>query len=93
MVKVQKTKWTMNQHMQTVSGISQFYIVIYTVHKYVKISWTSECLVDQSALGLSISQSAIESRNDTNSLMVLAILIKSSSGLLESSVSLLEGGS
>ena len=69
----------MNKHMQTVSRISQFYIVIYTVHKYVKISWTSEHLGDQSTLTLSILESGNESQNDTNSLIVLlADIVKQS---------------
>ncbi len=54
---------------------------VYTVHKYVKISWTSERLGGQSALALSILEIGSESRNDANSLMVLAVLIKSFSGV------------
>ncbi len=70
----------MNQRMQTFSRISQFYSHL-KVHKYVKMSWTSERLGVQSALALLILESGNESRNDTNSVMVLAVLIKYSSGV------------
>ncbi len=69
----------MNQHMPTVSGIPHGFTLnnVYTVHKYVIISWTSDRLSEES-LALSILEIGSEPRNDTNSLIVLAVLIKSS---------------
>ncbi len=71
----------MNEHMQTVSGIPHGFSLnsFYTVHKYVIVSWTSDRLGEES-LGLSILEIGSESHNDANSLIVLAVLIKSSSG-------------
>ncbi len=72
----------MDEHMHTVSGIPHGFSLnsFYAVHKYVIISWTSDRLSKES-LALSILEICSESRNDTNSLIVLAVLIKSSSGV------------